>query len=453
MVNKTIEDLSAEDALALIQYLMSKFNFPINTQSENTIKQNNNISDNSAPMEVDPNGKKNDIANSQASTSDVSNSQNGAKLEAKKRKLHNMKTNNIEISNRFECLSSEDEDENPQNATTKQSIKKPTSNEVNKTKNAKVPPVMMREKDKWLNISNGLRSKNINYTRATNTGLGIKIHPQTIQDYHQLRKHFDEQSVKYFTHDPKSEKPLKIVIKGVFQQLTEEQITFDLDKQGYPVLKCARMMGRNKNPCPFVLVEISKDYKSIFNLKKCCGLDVTVESLKNKQDIIQCHRCQLFGHAQKNCTDDFKCLKCGEKHSTHECEKPRTTPAKCANCGEEHTSKYIYCKMNPNNPKINKMEEKTEKLHVQENKTVKEKSSNLPEPRKHSPVVSNVKPSYSQVTSGATSQNRNTPTKSNDLPAILGEMMLDFLALNPSDQQQLQFLKKTHTLIKIFNGK
>lgn len=32
--------------------------------------------------------------------------------------------------------------------------------------------------------------------------------------------------------------------------------------------------------------------------------------------------------------------KCGEGHSTHLCEKPKTTPAKCANCAGEHPANY-----------------------------------------------------------------------------------------------------------------
>ncbi|GJQ70170.1 hypothetical protein Trydic_g9515 [Trypoxylus dichotomus] len=57
----------------------------------------------------------------------------------------------------------------------------------------------------------------------------------------------------------------------------------------------------------------------------------------------------MFGHTQSNCNINYKCMKCGEDHSTHLCQKPRTTPPKCANCGGEHLSTYLKCPENPNN--------------------------------------------------------------------------------------------------------
>ncbi|GJQ88492.1 hypothetical protein Trydic_g4855 [Trypoxylus dichotomus] len=75
-----------------------------------------------------------------------------------------------------------------------------------------------------------------------------------------------------------------------------------------------------------ILVEVKREYKSIYNLKAVCGLAVTVEPLKTKTTTIECHKCQLFGHSQKTCHIDYKCMKCGENHSTHLCVKPATTP-------------------------------------------------------------------------------------------------------------------------------
>lgn len=113
-------------------------------------------------------------------------------------------------------------------------------------------------------------------------------------------------------------------------------------------------MGKNNRPAPLMLVEVAKEYKSIYNITFCCGLSVVVEPLRPKNEIIQCRRCQLFGHSQKNCHADYKCMKCSESHSTHLCSKPKTTPAKCSNCGGEHTSKAIFCPENPNNIKNKK---------------------------------------------------------------------------------------------------
>lgn len=211
------------------------------------------------------------------------------------------------------------------------------------------------------------------------------------------------------------------------------------------------MLGKNKKPSPLVLIEISKNYKSIFNLKKCCGLDVIVESLKIKQETVQCHRCQLFGHAQKNCRDDFKCMKCSENHSTHLCEKPRTTPAKCANCGGEHTAKYLLCKLNPNNPNNSNKNENIESNTTQKVPQNKSNSNDIPSSNKEQQQT-NIKPTYAKILSGSNNNNQNK-TNTNDLPTLLGQIFMDFSLMNPTNQQKIDLFEKIDKIIKLFNGK
>lgn len=111
---------------------------------------------------------------------------------------------------------------------------------------------------------------------------------------------------------------------------------YTIEENGYPVEKITRMLGKNKKPAPLVMIAIDWQYKSIYNLTNVCGLSITAEPMKPKSDIIQCRKCQLFGHPQKNCHADYRCMKCASNHSTHLCEKSNTTAATCANCGGEH---------------------------------------------------------------------------------------------------------------------
>ncbi|VVC24254.1 Hypothetical protein CINCED_3A024340 [Cinara cedri] len=36
-------------------------------------------------------------------------------------------------------------------------------------------------------------------------------------------------------------------------------------------------------------------------------------------------------------------VKCGEKHRTEDCQKPKNSKAKCANCDESHTTNWKGC--------------------------------------------------------------------------------------------------------------
>lgn len=125
--------------------------------------------------------------------------------------------------------------------------------------------------------------------------------------------------------------------RSIPQEITEEEIKEELHQRSYPATKVSRMSNK-KVPIPLVLIEIGREYKSLYNIVQCCGLAVTVKPYQNKTEVIQCHRCQLIGHVQRNCSAQYKCMKCGENHSAHECVKPITTPPKCANCSKEHLS-------------------------------------------------------------------------------------------------------------------
>jgi hypothetical protein len=93
------------------------------------------------------------------------------------------------------------------------------------------------------------------------------------------------------------------------------------------------------------------------------------EKLKNKTQITQCHRCQKWDHTATNCNSKIKCMKCGNEHTTKECDIKKEDPKthgriKCANCRGNHLSNSTNCPVY------------TERL-----KYVAEKRINKPEPK------------------------------------------------------------------------
>ncbi|GJQ76915.1 hypothetical protein Trydic_g19871 [Trypoxylus dichotomus] len=161
-----------------------------------------------------------------------------------------------------------------------------------------------------------------------------------------------EEGIQFYTFQLKSEKKLKVVLWGITKDITE--LKGDFQQQDYPVENISRVKGKNSQPTPLVLIEVSREYKSIYNIANYCGLTIIVEPLRTRSEIVQCHKCQMFSHTQSNCNINYKCMKCGEGHSTHLCTKPKTSPPKCANCQGEHLSTYIKCPVNPNNAAVNK---------------------------------------------------------------------------------------------------
>ncbi|GJQ70726.1 hypothetical protein Trydic_g659 [Trypoxylus dichotomus] len=112
------------------------------------------------------------------------------------------------------------------------------------------------------------------------------------------------------------------------------------------------VVGVARRAIPLVFVQLTKNEaaKKIFSVTHICGMNVIVESkLVRKDQVTQCHRCQLYGHRQRNCHAAAVCVKCAEPHQTAECTKPRDVPAKCALCSGPYNASYRGCPKSPYN--------------------------------------------------------------------------------------------------------
>ncbi|KAG8237306.1 hypothetical protein J437_LFUL016168 [Ladona fulva] len=79
------------------------------------------------------------------------------------------------------------------------------------------------------------------------------------------------------------------------------------------------------------------------NIRYICGFKVRIEKFKPPKGPPQCHCCQQFGHVDKACNMNARCVKCGLNHLSKDCIKPREEAAKCANCSGSHPASYRGC--------------------------------------------------------------------------------------------------------------
>lgn len=266
---------------------------------------------------------------------------------------------------------------------------------------------------------------------------GIKVQPSTPEDFQNIKKLLIDKQYEFHTHIPKIEKPLKVVFKGIPTEITIEEITAELKALGYPTLKIIRM-NKKGIPMQMILVQINKEYKSIYNLTNLLGLKIQIEPLKNKGFILQCHRCQIFGHAQANCNAKFKCMKCGDEHSTHICTKPKTTPPKCANCAGEHTSIWKKCPARP------KTTQSQQSLIITTPLTMKNPwTKNITNTKNM-----NLRQTDNPNDRDLNNTNVNSTDKRQKIANCLANMLIDIHQLNPTEEQLLNF--NSH-IIRILN--
>jgi hypothetical protein len=72
------------------------------------------------------------------------------------------------------------------------------------------------------------------------------------------------------------------------------------------------------------------------------------QRLINTKQIVQCHKCQLWGHSATNCYSSVKCLRCAENHLTRDCVLKKDVAEdqkklKCANYGQGHLANSQQC--------------------------------------------------------------------------------------------------------------
>lgn len=210
-------------------------------------------------------------------------------------------------------------------------------------------------------ISCLFKTNNIKVTHARTYVDGITTQPQTSEDFRKIIKIFNSEKIEYHTYQLPSENELHVVIRGIPEPMSTSEVKIELEEKGFHPFSVTRMKSFATNtPLPLLLVTVPKDEKEIFNITNLLYLKVVVETQRKRSGFSQCHRCQKFGHAQKNCTATPKCVKCAQDHHTAECGKTKETPANCANCGKTHTASYRGCKSWPKLRQINKSSDVTE---------------------------------------------------------------------------------------------
>lgn len=106
--------------------------------------------------------------------------------------------------------------------------------------------------------------------------------------------------------------------------------------------------GPDKKPTStfFVNLQPGPNNKAARQIRNIFHQIVTIEDPKKRTSIVQCQRCQQYGHTKNYCMRPFRCLKCAESHMTKNCPKvDRTTPATCALCLGPHPSNYKGCEV------------------------------------------------------------------------------------------------------------
>lgn len=179
----------------------------------------------------------------------------------------------------------------------------------------------------------------------------VRLMIKSIDSYRTLVKFLDEKKINFHTYQLKQERAYRVVVKNLHFSTPIELIKQEIEKSDHKVRNVVNVRSRvNKKPMSifFVDLEPNNNNKDIYNIKQLFNAVVKIEPPLKNNDIVQCYRCQQFGHTKTYCRKMFKCVKCGLNHPTDQCTKNETTPPQCTNCLEPHTANYKGCEVYKN---------------------------------------------------------------------------------------------------------
>lgn len=318
----------------------------------------------------------------------------------KKRKIHkavketSKACNQITTSNKFQLL---EQSENQSQRT--------NNPENDQNKITKPPPIYIYGVTNFKAMIENLAQavEDETYHTKTVSANTVKINTHTVDTYRKLIRHLDDEKIIHHTYQLKEERAYRVVIRGLHHSMPTEEVIQELQKKGHKVRNIINIKHRvSKIPLPlfFVDLEPQDNNKDIYDIEFLAHTKITIEPPRKKREIIQCTRCQSYGHSKSYCRKPFNCVKCGKAHDSKTCEKPKNTPATCALCQGSHPANYKGCTvyrdlLNLKNPQKAIPQQNINKETYQQNNS------------RTSYIQPNARPSYAQITH-ARPENPNT---------------------------------------------
>ena len=137
------------------------------------------------------------------------------------------------------------------------------------------------------------------------------------------------------------------VIVNVHHSITEDEVKEELlNNNAMNVTKVSQITSRATGQ-PRKLIRVITEPNIKVNAAQKHGVKVgwqlyRCEASREPPHVMQCFKCQKFGHSARDFTNAIRCLRCSQDRSVKECTVAKET-AKCSNCGGAHETVYRGC--------------------------------------------------------------------------------------------------------------
>lgn len=238
-----------------------------------------------------------------------------------------------QIQNRFDILSNDGMDD--------QTHEEPS-------REPKPPPVFVPDISNIKNMITSIESviSKDEYTYKCMNQNKVKINACSIVSYRKLVKKLTESNVSFYTFQIKQDRAYRVVLKNMHFSNDPQDIKSAIESYGHKVRNITNLKSyKTKQPTSvfFVDLEPTITNKDVFQIEFLLNSKIVFEPPRKSNDIVQCKKCQRYGHTKTYCWYPSRCVKCSLNHDTRECNKPLNNPPKCVLCNGDHPSNYKGC--------------------------------------------------------------------------------------------------------------
>ncbi|XP_061710797.1 uncharacterized protein LOC133520421 [Cydia pomonella] len=219
-----------------------------------------------------------------------------------------------------------------------------TESEYQQKKYLKIPPIFLHQPVDFKQHVHKLLLAGLKFYQPHNGRNYTKIKCVSFEDHRRLIQYLKINELPYHTYGNPDHRKVKVVIRGLAKDTCLNALKEDIESLKIPVVRLHKMhtkQTKKEHPLLVLVIIPNEGCEKLMQVETLMGQSVKMERPIAKPR--QCHRCQKWGHSQRYCHGQVRCVKCAGKHLSSKCKKDPNEPPKCANCEGEHTASYRKC--------------------------------------------------------------------------------------------------------------
>jgi len=141
----------------------------------------------------------------------------------------------------------------------------------------------------------------------------VKNNANTPESYRKLITRLQDDKIVHHTYQIREESAYRVVLRNLHHSIPPNEIRAEHESLGHKARNVLNICHRvTKEPLPlyFVDLEPQDNNKNIYDLQILCNMKIFVEAPWKKIHIVQCTRCQCYGHTKTYCSRPYVCVKC-----------------------------------------------------------------------------------------------------------------------------------------------